>query len=191
MKKTAIAVIATLLAVSLAQAASDTFFFGSGASGADVVIAKGAGTISAQDVLLSIETNATVTVHRGKVSTTASVASSGTAVVIATASSNTVNNITLTTSDYLIIGDEFRGISALSPASANSTTVTVSAAASVQLGETVYVCDAGDQVSLAARTTWGNYPIPFLFRGFNNAPAAISVPSTAGATMVSGRAVRD
>jgi len=189
MKKTTSLIMALIATAGIAGAA-DTMFFGSGTYGADVVITKGSGTISAQDVLISIETNATATIHRGKASAGASVASTGTNIVVATVGTNTIDGVTVTTSDYVIIGDQLRDIHALGPASASSTTVTVTSAATVELGEPVYVADAGDAVSVAVRTTWGNTPIPFLFKGFRDAPAAIDVPAAAGATMVSGRAAR-
>lgn len=188
MKKNISLIAVALLAVSMACSA-ETLFFGSGATGADIVIAKGNGTISAQDVLFSIETNATATVHRGKVMVPASAASTSTNITITTTATNTVGGVVLTTSDYLIVGTQLRDISVLAPVAGGlSTVVTVTAAATVTLNQPVYVCDAGDALSLYATTTWSGAPIPFLFKGFNGAPAAISVPTTAGATVVSGRA---
>lgn len=184
-----ITMITVALLVAVASNAADSGFFGSGAAGATVVIPAADGTLNAENVLLSIATNATVTVKVGSVAFNPP-ASTSTNIVIATSSSNTVRGVTLTTSDYLIVGDNLRSISALSPASANSTTATVSSAVTIVSGQDVWVADAGNDISLAATTTWANYPIPFLFNGRANGPAAIVVPSTAGATMVSGEAVR-
>jgi len=47
------------------------------------------------------------------------------------------------------------------------------------------------KISLAVSTTWANYPLPFLFKGRNNGPAAIVLPAGSGATVVSGKAVRE
>ena len=190
--KKLISLIAVFLLACSAVHAADTMFFGSGATGAEVVIGKGNGAISAQDVLISVETNATAVVWRGKVSSTLTNAASytGTSFVLNTDSTNTVDGVTITTDDYLVVGTTFLDITGVAVVAGGlSTTITV-ASTTVAPGQPIYVCDAGDNISLYARTTWGNAPIPFLFKGFNNAPAVIVVPSDAGATMVSGRAVR-
>lgn len=186
--------IAVLLAVCVACSfAGDRFFFGSGdgTAATTVVVPKGAGTISAQDVLLSIETNQTVTVYRAKpITEMSAAASASTTIIIATDSSNVVDGVTVGTSDFLVIGDQFRDISAIAVTDGGLiSTCTVTVAATAVAGQPVYVVDAGDNLSLGATTTWANGPIPFLFEGFNGCPAVISIPALAGDCMVSGKAV--
>jgi hypothetical protein len=188
-----ITMLTVALLVAVTSNAVEDGFFGSGTAGSvtDVVIPAASGSISAEQVLISVETNATVTIRLGSVDVIAGAASTGTAIVIATSSTNTVRGVTLTTSDYLIAGSQLMDIATLSPASANSTTVTVSSAAIIAKGQSISVADAGDNITVNATTTWANTPLPFLFKGRNNAPAAISAPTTAGATMISGKAVRE
>ena len=191
--KKLISLIAVALLIGSVAHAADTMFFGSGALGASVVIGKGGGAISAQDVLISVETNATAVVWRGNVSSTLTNTASytGTSFVMNTDSTNTVDGVTITDSDYLVVGSTFLDITDVTVVAGGlATTITV-ASTTVAPKQPIHVCDADDNISLYARTTWGGAPIPFLFKGFNNSPAVIVVPSAAGATMVSGRAVRD
>lgn len=180
----------TMISLACGVFAAETGFFGSGTAGATVVIPAASGTLSAEDVLLSVETAATCTVKIASVSVVSAAASTGTDIVLYTDSTNTIRGITLTTDDYLIIGEQLCDISTLTPADANSTTATVAAAASVSANENIWIVDTDNDISLYAQTTWDNYPIPFLFGGRNKAPAAIVAPSGAGATMISGKAVR-
>jgi hypothetical protein len=191
MKKMISLMVGALIAVSTVHA-GDAMFFGSGATGVDVVVQKVGGSISAQDVLFSIETNATVTVYRAKASAGATTNSTGTTITLPTSATNTIRGVVLTTNDYLIVGSTLLDIVGLAPVAGGlSTVVTNGASATVGLLEAVYIAEAGDNVTLAANTSWAAYPIPFLVKGFINAPIAISVPTTAGATMISGSAVAD
>jgi hypothetical protein len=191
MKKMISLMVGALIAVSTVHA-GDAMFFGSGATGVDVVVQKVGGSISAQDVLFSIETNATVTVYRAKASAGATTNSTGTTITLPTSATNTIRGVVLTTNDYLIVGSTLLDIVGLAPAEGGlSTVVTNGASATVGLLEAVYIAEAGDNVTLAANTSWAAYPIPFLVKGFINAPIAISVPAGAGATMISGSAVAD
>lgn len=183
----ALIAIAATCAVSSAgvEVISEGTFFGSG-TGADVVIQKQSGTISDENLFLSIASDATITIHRPRVSTTAGAASASTAVTINTDTSNTVSGVTITTDDYLVIAGQLRDITTLTPASATSTVVTIAASAAVYEGQKVYIADQADIVQFAGLTTHAD-PIPYVFTGFRDNPVAISVPSGAGATLVSGR----
>lgn len=181
--------ITVALLVAVTSNAADSGFFGSGAAGATIVIPAADGTLNAESVLFSVEVDATTVVKLGSVAANPA-ASTGTAIVLATSATNTVRGVTLTTSDYLIVGSTLCDITTLTPVDANSTTVTVASAVTVLEGQDVWIADAGNDLSLASTTTWANFPIPFLFSGRSGGPAAIVVPAGAGATVVSGKAVR-
>lgn len=180
------AVLMSISASAVPSVVSEGTFFASGANSATAVIAKQNGYISDENLYLSIATNVTVSIHRGKVSAPASAASTGTTITLPTTSSNTIGGVTLTTSDYLIVGSTLLDISGLAPASATSTVVTSTESATVELNEPVYVADQGDIVQFAGKTTHTD-PLPYVFTGFKNAPVAIEVATDAGATLISGR----
>ncbi len=165
---------------------SEGTFFGSG-TGADVVIQKQSGYVSDINVYANVATGATVVVHRGLAKTTATVGSALKDITVHTDSTNTVSGVTITASDYLIIGNQLCDVASLAPVAGGKTTViTVVANATVVKGDPVYIADAGDQVQFAIAADQTE-PMPYVFTGFRDKPVAISVPVGAGATLVSGR----
>lgn len=184
----AAAMLMGAIAIAGVTAISEGTFFTSGTNAATVVIPKQSGTISDVNMYLSIATNATITIHRAKVSAPASAASSATIITLPTTATNTIGGILVTTSDFLIVGNSLLDIAGL--AAANSATVmkiTNTTSCVVELNEPVYVCDQADIIQFAGKTTQAGTAIPYVFTGFRDMPVGIQVPANTGAILLSGR----
>lgn len=166
---------------------------GTGAAAIEVVIPAQNGIIRNMATMMNCDTSATVTVYRPHIETEAYALSTSTTVQVHTASSNTVNGFSPTTSDYLLVrngtsGYQLRKISSIGAwdSSNKATTYVLASSVTMAVDDPVYVADVTLNVSIPALAGVDQTDLRYTFTGYRKMPVLISVPASAGDAVISG-----
>jgi len=148
----------------------------------DVIIPEMKGNqIVNQTWLIDAVTNGTITVYRPATESLMYTAVAGTnaLVEISTVTSNNIQGVTPTTSDYFIFEGpssyQINKISAIGYFQTNHTSYTMTDIITVSAGNKVFLCDDGDKLQLASGTA--QVELKSVFTGFKGKPIAINYPA--------------
>ena len=202
MKKSIIMItllIATVLSAVAGMEVIDKASFSATGDAAGTAIdrVKGA-TISDVALCLSVDTNKTLTVYRGKYETElqAAVSASTTVVIFTPSGSNSLNGFTITTDDFLLVKDtgsngwQLRQVSAIGAYTSTGggyTSYTVAANVTAAVNSPVYIIDATDNVSIPASSSTDQTNLRYMFTGFGGMPVYVKLATGSGPnSIVSG-----
>lgn len=195
MKKYLLTVIAILVGASLASAGNLDSYSASGTAGASVIIPARSGQPVAYSFNYSVATAATMTVYRPDIMGEAQFAADGsTNVYIKSSADGKVVGYTITTSDFIVFPATADSNAVLADVTAVWTNgsdtnlyirVGFAAVTTVVSNGPVYVAknSKSQSVALPAGSAVGNAGV---WSGVDGKPVVLSVPATAGATVISG-----
>ena len=166
---------------------------GTSAAASSTTLVGENGYILCKSMYVSCETNASMSMYLATKLTSVQVTSASTTIEIYTQSSNVLNGVTITTNDFLLVRNDTAGyqledISAIGVFDSDtfSTIYTIASACTATAKDPVFLIDADDVKTFPCLAAGGQSDLHSIFAGKKDMPIYLTVPTSAGTSVVGG-----
>jgi len=166
---------------------------GTSATAASTTLVGENGYILDKSCYISVETNASMSMYLATEKTSVQATSASTTIEIYTQASNVLNGVTITTNDFILVrndtgGYQLEDISTIGvyDSDTHSTIYTIASACAATAKDPVFLIDSTDIKTFPCLASSDQSDLSAVFAGKRDMPIYLTVPITAGASVVGG-----